>query len=712
MVAEAAVLIGGAQQRDHGLAFVEKEPDVAPWFGGLAQGSLQSIEGRRPVPLRLVGEGLHHEDLDEASTSCGFFGGLEQPVQQADCLADRAGVPVHAVLRDEQTHQSEVVELAQVADVVHGGQAAFAGPLGSLRELALGDPDARPHRRDRPYVREEAAPVAKLSLVEQVDGSLQVTLGFPDSCHGHEPPVPVLRRRRTLPQRLRGLEVPGRFIEVSQLAVELAEADVQVGGGQRPDGALCAIPVRCLTQGTFIESARPVRSSSGEPHVRQDAGAAQRVGKMPGQAKAPHSLGERLQGRLDVAVRPGREPEEPGSRAAREVVVRPGHLERALRVVRRTGHVTAGLGERRPVDGQGHRQSVELLIVGARRTAGSQRPFRVVEPTSDRVEVPGDHQHPAVEDAEHGASPDHVVGERVEPAEDRPVLPVASHRGQRQLHQVRRAVEVPGSQCVPDRVLRQVVVLVPVAGAPVQHRDQVGVLAEHAGAEHVGEQVVVAGPLPLVVEGDNEEVGSIETLEHHAAVGPSRDGVAQRSGEPVEDGGVQQELADVLGLVLQHLVEQVVQDEAVAAGERADESGDVAAAAQRQGDQLQSGDPAFRAGLERVDVRGGKAETHDLVQEALRLVRREAQVGGAQLSQRFSSPQAGQRERRIRATRDQQVQLRRKVVEQERHGLVHWPCVDHVVVIEHEHDLPGCPRHVVDERSQRRLDRQGRRTVQ
>ena len=207
-----------------------------------------------------------------------------------------------------------------------------------------------------------------------------------------------------------------------------------------------------------------------------------------------------------------------------------------------------------------------------------ERAFGVVQTVFDGVEVAGDHQHPSVEDAEHGAAPDHVVGERVEPAEECRVLPVAAQGRQGKFHQMGGAFEVSAGQCVPHGVLDKVVVLVPVAGAPMQHRHQVGFLAEHAGTEHVGEQVVVAEPRPVFVQGYDEQVGALEVLEHRAAVCPSGDGVTQWSGEPVEDGGVQQELADLLGLVLQHLVDQVVQDEAVTAGERADEPGDVGAA--------------------------------------------------------------------------------------------------------------------------------------
>ena len=90
-------------------------------------------------------------------------------------------------------------------------------------------------------------------------------------------------------------------------------------------------------------------------------------------------------------------------------------------------------------------------------------------------------------------------------------------------------------QGVPDRLLGQIVALVPLAGALVQQRHLVGLLAEHPRPQHVGEQVVVAVPLAPVVQGDEEQVGALEGREHLAAVVAAGDGVAQRPGEPVED---------------------------------------------------------------------------------------------------------------------------------------------------------------------------------
>ena len=105
-----------------------------------------------------------------------------------------------------------------------------------------------------------------------------------------------------------------------------------------------------------------------------------------------------------------------------------------------------------------------------------------------------------------------------------------------------------------------------------------------------------------VVEGDDEEVVALERLEHGGAVAAAGDGVAERAGEPVEHGGVEEEGAHVVGLAAQHLLDEVVEDEPVAAGEVLDEGGRVVDAAQRQAGELEPGDPALGAGLEGGDL--------------------------------------------------------------------------------------------------------------
>jgi hypothetical protein len=110
----------------------------------------------------------------------------------------------------------------------------------------------------------------------------------------------------------------------------------------------------------------------------------------------------------------------------------------------------------------------------------------------------------------------------------------ASGLGQGALDEASRPFEVLGCQGVPHCVFREAVPLVPLAGRGMHRRHVVGVLLQDARAEHFGEEVVVAVPLPPVVQRHQEEVGPVERHEGHGAVGAPGDGVAERAAEPLE----------------------------------------------------------------------------------------------------------------------------------------------------------------------------------
>ena len=65
--------------------------------------------------------------------------------------------------------------------------------------------------------------------------------------------------------------------------------------------------------------------------------------------------------------------------------------------------------------------------------------------------------------------------------------------------------------------------------------------------KHVGEEVVVAVPGALGVERHDEEVSTLEVRQRPGAVGAAGDGVAQRAVKSVEDGGAEQEVANLRG---------------------------------------------------------------------------------------------------------------------------------------------------------------------
>ena len=66
------------------------------------------------------------------------------------------------------------------------------------------------------------------------------------------------------------------------------------------------------------------------------------------------------------------------------------------------------------------------------------------------------------------------------------------------------------AQRVTDRVGPQTVLLVPLARPPVQGGQLIGLLLEQVRLQDVGEEVVIAIPLTLVIERDDEQVAALQ----------------------------------------------------------------------------------------------------------------------------------------------------------------------------------------------------------
>ena len=213
-----------------------------------------------------------------------------------------------------------------------------------------------------------------------------------------------------------------------------------------------------------------------------------------------------------------------------------------------------------------------------------------------------------------------------------------------------------------DRLGPLTVPLVPRACAPVQICYGGGLLVHQTRPQHVGKEVVVAIPPTPAIQRNQEQVRSLELLQHGFPRPSPRilagDGVTQRTAQPVQDGGLLQESADALGLTLQDLFDQVVDNVAVVSGEASDEVGDVWPPLHRKGRQLERGNPAFGALLERCDGSGRQIETHRIVEVCRRLVRREPQLGSTDFDQVATGTQARQRQRRIGPAGDDQMQPR------------------------------------------------------
>jgi hypothetical protein len=71
------------------------------------------------------------------------------------------------------------------------------------------------------------------------------------------------------------------------------------------------------------------------------------------------------------------------------------------------------------------------------------------------------------------------------------------------------------------------------------------------------------------------QVRSIEHLQHGSTTTLAGDGIAQGTAHSVQDRGLLQERPDPVGLTLHHLLDQVVDDVTIVAGEAGNEAGNV-----------------------------------------------------------------------------------------------------------------------------------------
>ena len=181
---------------------------------------------------------------------------------------------------------------------------------------------------------------------------------------------------------------------------------------------------------------------------------------------------------------------------------------------------------------------------------------------------------------------------------------------------------------------------------------------------------MIPKPEPFVVQGNEEKVGPLQLLQHRVAAAPARYGIAQGPAEAIEDGGLEQEGLDVIGLFPQYLFGQVVEYVAVGTGEGRNEAGDILLSSYGERGQLQPGDPALGALSQRRGVLARKVQTHRLVEEGGRLLGSEAQVGGSELREVTAGQQTRQGKGWIGAAGDDQVHLRRHVLKQEGDGVV------------------------------------------
>ena len=223
-------------------------------------------------------ERLQHQDLDDASRPAPLFRRQQEALQEPGRLVQGALRTLALVPRQEHPGQGDVLELAQVTEVVIDGQALLTRPAEGFTESALRDPDPCLQRRDRPHVGEEVAHIQALRLVEQVECAAQISFSLAYPGHRDPPAIPVLRQPGVLAQLLAPQQLLRGGRQVAALAVDLAHPHVHVRRSPQNRPAL----LRCTLQCLLVGAHRLAKTTLHKPDVRQRDRAAEGIGDVPG----------------------------------------------------------------------------------------------------------------------------------------------------------------------------------------------------------------------------------------------------------------------------------------------------------------------------------------------------------------------------------------------------------------------------------------------
>ncbi len=608
-----------------------------------------------------------------------------------------------------------MLELLQIGQVVGGGEPPFAHPMQRVAQAALRQPQSCPARRDWAHIGREVPVVEAFGLVEQLKRAVQIALCLPDARQSRSPTIGVLRQRGQFTQGSACEQMLFRGVKVVVLVEQGRQADVHVGSAL-PDPALR----ECRPLQTALEGGPGIaQAAQRDLDIRQRDRAADRGRDVAGEPQVRQALDHHLQRRHKIAGGPRRHAQLRGRPAPCESILLDGAVARLAGVGHGRCDVTERQGLPRPDQRHPARQAPELSFIDDDHVNGpapvgaqGEPALGIAQPPLHARHLAAGHARQSVAGAEHRPGAHQIVGQLFEPAKQHCELASQADGRQHQLDQVSGVGQIAGSQGMPDRGGKIVAALVPGARPPVQNRDSFWLALMQMRPQDVGEEMVIAIPLPGVIEGDDEQVAALQEAQPVLCIVAAGDGIAQRSAQPVEDAGLQQKVADAVWQSSDDFVDQIVEDEAMTAGEGFDEGRGVITALHRERGELQARDPALGAGFEGRHLALGQGQAHDVAQKLGGFGRREAQVGGAQFDQLVAGAQPGQRQRRILARGDDQVQARWLMLEQKGDGAIHGSRVDPVIVVENEDERAIDRSEFVGQGRQSGLSRAGLQVFQ
>src|SRR5215204_453617 len=263
---------------------------------------------------------------------------------------------------------------------------------------------------------------------------------------------------------------------------------------------------------------------------------------------------------------------------------------------------------------------------------------------------------------------------------------------------------VRGYDGLPNRPLEESRALQPLVRPSAQGGHQVGLGALELEEQQLGEEMVVAVPLALLVQGYYEQVGASELAQEPGGTLPARHRVAKGTRHRPQDRGFDQKLPHFLGEASQNLLSQQTDYVTAGAPERLDKGVLVLLVLQGEGGEVDPRRPPFGPLEQNREVVRADVQSHLLVQQALGFLLCEGQLLGADLVHLSPGPKPPQRQRRVGAAGDDEVNVLGEVLHEEGHRLMRVFLGYELVVIEHQHDLMGQLGELVYERGKRHSD--------
>jgi hypothetical protein len=153
---------------------------------------------------------------------------------------------------------------------------------------------------------------------------------------------------------------------------------------------------------------------------------------------------------------------------------------------------------------------------------------------------------------------------------------------------------------IDERLVRRSVQLAPTRRPPPVQGEQLRVATIELPPQEIAEQMVVAVPLAVIVDRHDEGVRPSEGLERRGRVGRAEHRIAQGRRHALEDRCPEQEALEMLGLALQHLLQQVVGGLGLIARQSSGPGAGIVTAAQRERRQHDRGGPPLRPLAQRL----------------------------------------------------------------------------------------------------------------